>query len=185
MHTKFTKRTWLNIAITTSVKRCIYIQWQTKIQIHDQKCQTIFPHPPLLYLVLLAAGFISSQIVDWVHTSQRYCQITQLVTHSNEGMIARAWGSVNGARSQLREEFLTGWVTLPFAEGHVDMSDGSKEACSSMHVLNILLSPSGDLGISLVWHNLSPPHPTATFRSDCWNPLQTELNYLWWVLSCS
>ena len=23
-----------------------------------------------------------------------------------------------------------------------------------------LLSPSGDLGISLVWHNLSPPHPT-------------------------
>ena len=97
-----------------------------------------FSSPPLPYLVLLAAGFISSQIVDWVHTSQRYCQITQLVTHSNEGMIARAWGSVNGARSQLREEFLTGWVTLPFAEGHVDMSDGSKEACSSMHVLNIL-----------------------------------------------
>ena len=23
-----------------------------------------------------------------------------------------------------------------------------------------LLSPSGDLGIGLVWHNLSPPHPT-------------------------
>ena len=21
--------------------------------------------------------------------------------------------------------------------------------------------------------------------SDCWNPLQAELNYLWWVLSCS
>ena len=88
VHTKFTKRTWLNIAITTFVKRCIYIQWQTKIQIHDQKCQTIFPHPPLLYLVLLAAGFISSQIVDWVHTSQRYCQITQLVTHSNEDTVA-------------------------------------------------------------------------------------------------
>ena len=102
------------------------------------------------------------------------------------------------------------------------------------------LSPSGDLGIGLVWHNLSPPHPTPpdhisvwqlksssnwtkssmmgpqlfsgwyqmilgvfrcsqlfsdvfrlfsncfpTMFSDCWNPLQAELNYLWWVLSCS
>ena len=27
-----------------------------------------------------------------------------------------------------------------------------------------LLSPSGDLGISLVWHNLSPPHPTGPHR---------------------
>ena len=44
-----------------------------------------------------------------------------------------------------------------------------------------LLSPSGDLGIGLVWHNLSPP----TFWSHCWNPLQTELNFLWGVLSCS
>ena len=52
--------------------------------------------------------------------------------------------------------------------------------------INTLLSPSGDLGISLVWHNLSPPHhPTATFRFECWNPLQSELNYLWGVLSCS
>ena len=24
-----------------------------------------------------------------------------------------------------------------------------------------------------------------TMFSDCWNPLQTELNHLWWVLSCS
>ena len=24
-----------------------------------------------------------------------------------------------------------------------------------------------------------------TMFSDCWNPLQAELNYLWWVLSCS
>ena len=47
----------------------------------------------------------------------------------------------------------------------------------------LLLSPSGDLGIGLVWDN--HPHPTAAFWSDCWNPLQTELNYLWWVLSCS
>ena len=93
------------------------------------------------------------------------------------------------------------------------------------------LSPSGDLGIALVWDN-HPPHPTppqlfgpaveilfklnsiideeysvvlrmisddfrcfpmfsAVFRcfptmfSDCWNPLQAELNYLWWVLSYS
>ena len=47
-----------------------------------------------------------------------------------------------------------------------------------------LLSPSGDLGIGLVWDN--HPHPTGpTFWSDYWNPLQTELNYLWWVLSCS
>ena len=48
------------------------------------------------------------------------------------------------------------------------------------------LSPSGDLGIGLVWdNNRTPPHPTATFRSDCWNPLQRELNYLWLVLICS
>ena len=25
----------------------------------------------------------------------------------------------------------------------------------------------------------------ATFQSVCWNPLQTELNYLWWVFSYS
>ena len=37
----------------------------------------------------------------------------------------------------------------------------------------------------LVWSEITYPHPTTTFRSDCWNPLQTELNYLWWVLSCS
>ena len=50
----------------------------------------------------------------------------------------------------------------------------------------IFLSPSGDLGIGLVWHNLSGPHPTPpTFWSHCWNPLQTELNFLWGVLSCS
>ena len=47
------------------------------------------------------------------------------------------------------------------------------------------LSPSGDLGIGLVWHNQSPPHPGPTFWSHCWNPLQTELNFLWGVLSCS
>ena len=45
-----------------------------------------------------------------------------------------------------------------------------------------LLSTSRDLGIGLVWDNLSTG-PTSW--SDCWNPLQTELNYLWWVLSCS
>ena len=48
-----------------------------------------------------------------------------------------------------------------------------------------LLSPSGDLGIGLVWDNPTGPHRTTTFQSDCWNPLQTELNYLWGVLSCS
>ena len=105
-------------------------------------------------------------------------------------------------------------------------------------IFTMFLSPSGDLGIGLVWHNLSPPpHSTdflvpllksssnwtkfsmrgpqlfsgwyqmilgvfrctqlfsdvfrlfsncfPTMFSDCWNPLQAELNYLWWVLSCS
>ena len=52
------------------------------------------------------------------------------------------------------------------------------------NLINTLLSPSGDLGIGLVWHNLSPDR-TATFRFECWNPLQSELNYLWGVLSCS
>jgi len=102
----------------------------------------------------------------------------------------------------------------------------------------LLLSPSGDLGMGLVWDNLSTPTPLDHFSirplksssnwtklsimgpqlfsgwyqmildvfrcsqqfsnvfrlfsncfptmfSDCWNPLQAELNYLWWVLSCS
>ena len=48
----------------------------------------------------------------------------------------------------------------------------------------MLLSPSGDLGIGLVWDNPTGPDRT-TFRSDCWSPLQTELKYLWRVLSCS
>ena len=46
------------------------------------------------------------------------------------------------------------------------------------------LSPSGDLRIGLIWDNLSWPH-RPTFWSECWNPLQTDLNYLCWVLSCS
>ena len=48
-----------------------------------------------------------------------------------------------------------------------------------------LLSPSGDLGIGLVWDNPTPPRTGPTFWSDCWNPLQSELNYLWGVLICS
>ena len=48
----------------------------------------------------------------------------------------------------------------------------------------MFLSLSGDLGIGLVWDY--HPHHRTTFRSECWNPLQTELNYLWRrVLSCS
>ena len=47
-----------------------------------------------------------------------------------------------------------------------------------------LLSPSGDL--RMVWSEITypyyPPHPT--FWSECWNFLQTELNLLWWALSC-
>ena len=47
-------------------------------------------------------------------------------------------------------------------------------------------SPSSGLltlGIGLVWDILSYPYPT--FYYECWNLLQTELNYLWWDLSCS
>ena len=105
--------------------------------------------------------------------------------------------------------------------------------CWSNHVF---LSPSGDLGIGLVWDNRTGPPDSflvpllksssnwtklsmrgpqlfsgwypmilGVFRcsqqfpdvfrlfsdcflamfSDCWNSLQAELNYLWWVLSCS
>ena len=36
----------------------------------------------------------------------------------------------------------------------------------------------------LVWDNPTGPNQTP-FRSDCWSPLQTELKYLWRVLSCS
>ena len=90
VHTKFMKRTWLNIAITTSVKRCIHITHTVANENTNtrSKMSNNFSSPPLPYLVLLAAGFISLQIVDSVHFSQRYCQIAQLVTHSNEGMIA-------------------------------------------------------------------------------------------------
>ena len=63
---------------------------------------------------------------------------------------------------------------------HVCMTTNVRD-CFFQHYF---LSPSGDLGIGLVWDN-HPPHQTTTFRSDCWNPLQTELNHLWWVLSCS
>ena len=44
------------------------------------------------------------------------------------------------------------------------------------------LSPSGDLGIGLVWDN---NRTGPTFWWDCWNPLQTELDHQWWVLSYS
>ena len=40
--------------------------------------------------------------------------------------------------------------------------------------------------IGLVWDNRTGPHPTGpTFWTDYWNPLQTEINYLWGVLSWS
>ena len=41
------------------------------------------------------------------------------------------------------------------------------------------LWPSGDPGNGLVWDDHHPPtHPHRPgFWSDCWNPLQTELNY--------
>ena len=59
-------------------------------------------------------------------------------------------------------------------------------SCFIFSALSAFLSPSGDLGIGLVWDNPTPPHPTGqTFWSHCWNPLQTELNYLGGVLSCS
>ena len=32
------------------------------------------------------------------------------------------------------------------------------------NIFEDFLSPSGDLGISLVWHNLSGPHPTTPPR---------------------
>ena len=40
---------------------------------------------------------------------------------------------------------------------------------NSNRLFSALLSPSGDLGIGLVWDN--HPHHRTTFRSDCWNPL--------------
>ena len=46
---------------------------------------------------------------------------------------------------------------------------------------SIFLSPSGDLGIDLVWDNWTRPvqtSPPPTFWSHCWNPLQTEPNFL-------
>ena len=49
------------------------------------------------------------------------------------------------------------------------------------------LSPWGDLGNGLVSDPsiLSTETYTATFWYECWNLIQTELNYQWWVLSCS
>ena len=61
----------------------------------------------------------------------------------------------------------------------------TKEVKYVLQIFSMFLSPSGDLGIGLVWDNPTGSDPTATFRSDCWNPVQTELNYLWWFLSCS
>ena len=49
------------------------------------------------------------------------------------------------------------------------------------------LSPWGDLGNGLISDPsiLSTETYTATFWYECWNLIQTELNYQWWVLSCS
>ena len=101
------------------------------------KMSNNFSSPPLPYLVLLAAGFISLQIVDWVHTSQRYCQITQLVTHSNEDTVASLRKCKRG-QVATEGRISDGLGHPPFTQGHVDMSDGSKEACSSIYVLSIL-----------------------------------------------
>ena len=42
------------------------------------------------------------------------------------------------------------------------LSDDVKDCEADLedNYVDLLLSPSGDLGISLVWHNLSPPDPT-------------------------
>ena len=70
-----------------------------------------------------------------------------------------------------------------FVEHHIVYLRGQKYRVR--YLPQRFLSLSGDLGIGLVWdnhiHRTGPP----TFWSDCWNPLQTELNHLWWVLSCS
>ena len=51
----------------------------------------------------------------------------------------------------------------------------------------LLFSPSGDLGIGLIWDNhLIPIHPTP-YNFLVWElkSSSTELNYLWWVFGCS
>ena len=48
----------------------------------------------------------------------------------------------------------------------------------------LFLSPSGDRGIGQVSYYNHPIHP-VTFWLECWNlRVQTELNYIWWDLSC-
>ena len=109
------------------------------------------------------------------------------------------------------------------------------DRCLINYIPKKFLSPSGDLGIGLVWDNRTGPDQISVWQlkssskwtkssmrgpqlfsgwyqmilgvfrcsqlfsdvfrlfsncfptmfSDCWNPLQAELNYLWWVLSCS
>ena len=54
---------------------------------------------------------------------------------------------------------------------------------SSTDSILFFLSPSGDLGISLVWRNLSGPDRHFSVR--LLKSSQSEQNYLWGVLSCS
>ena len=91
---------------------------------------------------------------------------------------------------------LQSWSATPgFSKFHLQLKTGFRTFSCKLQqiaiptywwssIANPFLSPSGDLGIGLVWDNPTGPHRT-TFRSDCWNPLQSELNHLWGVLSCS
>ena len=95
-------------------------------------------------------------IIDWGEMMKNY-----RMSRQDWSAITRIWGNL--------------WRSLlPQLPGTIHLH---------LIILHFFLSPSGDLGIGLVWHNLSPlDHPTPpTFWSHCWNPLQTELNYLWWV----
>ena len=144
------------------------------------------------------------------------------------------WPQAKGKRLRFRRQIL-----LRGAEDHwrkCQQRALCDSACISVSLCVALLSPSGDLGIGLVWDNLSPPNRSflarllksssnwtklsmrslqlfsgwyqmisdvfrcsqqfsdvfrllsdsfPNFFSDCWNPLQAELDYLWWVLICS
>ena len=61
------------------------------------------------------------------------------------------------------------YLTLFFKIEYCIIVDNCPELEITRPEIEWLLSPSGDLGIRLVWHNLSPPHPTPPHRTAFWS----------------
>ena len=83
-------------------------------------------------------------------------------------------------RSLVDTKWKRSWIRSNLSDGarqRFIIPTFSKSSPVFFFSLGMFLSPSGDLGIGMVWDNHPPPsYPIRTFWSECWNLLQTELN---------